>query len=356
MADLFISYSREDKPRAEQVARGLTQAGFNVFWDTEIPPGQTWADYIEQKLSNCAAVVVLWSQHSTRSQWVREEARMGKERGKLIPAMLDNSAPPFGFGEVQAANLSTWQGQMQGHPDWESLVTAVRGAIGRQGGEEPRPRLQPQPFAPPRDYGAAGAGEAVKKGGVPPAVWIGGGVLAALLVVVAILGATNRGGGAPAQQPVVPQQVASNVAGPAPQPFAAPAQPAVSGNGGQYAQQLQTQITQAEQMLTQQGFRQIAGPFSGGLQQGGNQSFPITLEQGGDYRIIGVCDNDCHDLDLALRDQNNNVVQQDNATDDHPVLQSQPAWTGPFMIDLTMYNCTRAPCFFTVVVYGRPLG
>ncbi|MGE0828576.1 MAG: toll/interleukin-1 receptor domain-containing protein [Hyphomonadaceae bacterium] len=111
MADLFISYSREDKERAAQVARGMEAAGFDVFWDTEIPPGQTWADFIEQKLTSCAAVIVLWSQHSTKSQWVREEARMGRERGKLIPASLDDSAPPFGFGVVLAADISTWRGQ-----------------------------------------------------------------------------------------------------------------------------------------------------------------------------------------------------------------------------------------------------
>jgi len=110
MADVFISYSREDRPRAEQVARGLAALGLEAFWDTEIPPGQTWADYIEGKLSQCKAVVVLWSEHSTKSQWVREEARMGRDKSKLIPAMLDGTPPPFGFGEVQAANLSTWRG------------------------------------------------------------------------------------------------------------------------------------------------------------------------------------------------------------------------------------------------------
>jgi len=111
MHDVFISYAREDRPRAEQVARGLTALGLDPFWDTDIPPGQSWADYIESKLTNCRAVVVLWSEHSTKSQWVREEARMGRDKSKLIPARLDASAAPFGFGEVQAADLSTWRGE-----------------------------------------------------------------------------------------------------------------------------------------------------------------------------------------------------------------------------------------------------
>src|ERR1700755_1500395 len=110
MAEVFISYAREDRARAEQVANALAANGIQAFWDTEIPPGQTWADFIENKLTQCKALIVLWSEHSTKSQWVREEARMGKETRKLIPAMLDHTPAPFGFGELQGADLWAWHG------------------------------------------------------------------------------------------------------------------------------------------------------------------------------------------------------------------------------------------------------
>jgi hypothetical protein len=124
MADIFISYAREDRAAAERIARGLNGMGLEVFWDTEIPPGQTWADYIEGKLTQCRAVIVLWSESSTKSQWVREEARMGREKAKLIPVLLDGTPAPFGFGEVQAADLSAWTGD-QNHPDWVRFSRAV---------------------------------------------------------------------------------------------------------------------------------------------------------------------------------------------------------------------------------------
>jgi uncharacterized membrane protein YhaH (DUF805 family) len=164
MADVFISYSREDRPRAEQVARGLAAVGLDAFWDTDIPPGQTWADYIEGKLSQCKAVVVLWSEHSTKSQWVREEARMGRDKSKLIPALLDASPPPFGFGEVQAANLSSWRGEPN-HPEWIRLSTAVRNVVGVSSAAAspqpaPQPSYSPPPAAQPQPVyaGAASAG------------------------------------------------------------------------------------------------------------------------------------------------------------------------------------------------------
>jgi uncharacterized membrane protein YhaH (DUF805 family) len=154
MADVFISYSREDHPKAEQVARALGALGLQCFWDAEIPPGKTWADYIESKLDESRSVVVLWSQHSTRSQWVREEARMGREKAKLIPVMIDGSPPPFGFGEVQAADLSTWRGEPT-HPEWRRFANAVH--VAARG--EPAPQAAQTAYAAPQPAAAAaGAG------------------------------------------------------------------------------------------------------------------------------------------------------------------------------------------------------
>jgi uncharacterized membrane protein YhaH (DUF805 family) len=150
MADVFISYAREDHSRAEQVARALSAMGLECFWDTEIPPGQTWSDYIEAKLDAARAVVVLWSQHSTRSQWVREEARMGRDKSKLIPAVIDGSAPPLGFGEVQAADLTAWRGETNS-PQWtrfaDAVFTAARGTA--------PPQQQAAPQAAPSAWRAA---------------------------------------------------------------------------------------------------------------------------------------------------------------------------------------------------------
>ena len=33
MADIFISYSRDDRPRVEPLAEALVSAGYSVWWD-----------------------------------------------------------------------------------------------------------------------------------------------------------------------------------------------------------------------------------------------------------------------------------------------------------------------------------
>ena len=129
MADVFVSYAREDSARAGQIARALEAQGLDVFWDTEIPPGQTWSDFIEAKLAVCKVAVVLWSTHSVTSQAVREEARIGRDKGKLIPALIESVSVPLGFGEVQAANLTAWNGDPNA-PEWRRLVEAVCSVVG----------------------------------------------------------------------------------------------------------------------------------------------------------------------------------------------------------------------------------
>jgi hypothetical protein len=185
MPDIFLSYAREDQARAAQVADGLKRDGYDVFWDKEIPPGRSWADYLEEKLSVCKVVVVLWSRASTASEWVREEARIAKDKGKLIPAMIDAATPPFGFGEVQAANLTGWTGALD-HPEWRRLTGAVQTVLG----EGPRPRVKTATTASGLGWqGAAGA----TTESPPPAKkgnwlsWVGGGFL--VFMGLGVLGA-----------------------------------------------------------------------------------------------------------------------------------------------------------------------
>ena len=114
MADLFISYAREDEARVERLARALEERGLSVFWDRQIPAGQTWRSYIGHALSAASCVVVIWSPASIASNWVSEEADEGKRRGILVPVLFDLVEPPIGFRSIQAADLSDWE------PGWTS--------------------------------------------------------------------------------------------------------------------------------------------------------------------------------------------------------------------------------------------
>ncbi|MEM0985716.1 MAG: toll/interleukin-1 receptor domain-containing protein [Pseudomonadota bacterium] len=132
MADIFISYKREDQEehgRVRPIADALRAEGYDVFYDVQVPPGSKWEDVLKDKIGQARAVLVLWSDASVRSDWVKEEAEMAKAAGKLIPVLLDPVDPPFGFARIESANLADWNGDL-GNTEWKNLVAAVKARIG----------------------------------------------------------------------------------------------------------------------------------------------------------------------------------------------------------------------------------
>ena len=110
MADIFLSYAREDEARASVVARVLGELGWSVFWDRRIIAGTSWDEVVERELEACRCVVVLWSAASIASRWVKTEARFALERSTLVPASLDPSRPPLEFRFLESAQIHAWQG------------------------------------------------------------------------------------------------------------------------------------------------------------------------------------------------------------------------------------------------------
>ena len=111
MSSIFLSYSREDVERAASIALVLEEAGHTVWWDRHIKGGAQYSKAIEEALERADAVVVLWSDRSVESAWVRDEAAAGRDTGRLIPIKLDQTEPPLGFRQYQAIDLSRWRGR-----------------------------------------------------------------------------------------------------------------------------------------------------------------------------------------------------------------------------------------------------
>ena len=97
MSDVFISYASEDRDRASKLAHALEARGWSVWWDRDIATGQAYDQVIERELARAGCVVVLWSAHSITSEWVKNEATAGSERGVLLPAAIERVATPLEF-------------------------------------------------------------------------------------------------------------------------------------------------------------------------------------------------------------------------------------------------------------------
>ena len=74
MSDIFLSYASDDLPRVGLLIRALERHGWSVWWDRTILPGRTFDQAIEEALDAARCVMVVWSQHSVHSDWVKTEA------------------------------------------------------------------------------------------------------------------------------------------------------------------------------------------------------------------------------------------------------------------------------------------
>jgi TIR domain len=129
MSDIFISYARADKDRAEHLAEAFSRQGWSVWWDREIPPGKSFDETIENALNSARCIIVLWSRDSVSSRWVKTEAAEGAERGILVPALIDKVQIPLEFKRIEAADLSDWQGDSP-HSEFDQLLKTVASILG----------------------------------------------------------------------------------------------------------------------------------------------------------------------------------------------------------------------------------
>lgn len=58
---IFISYARENRPIAAQLAAALQKHGLSVWWDREILGGAEFSEMIAREWQRLRVVLVLWS-------------------------------------------------------------------------------------------------------------------------------------------------------------------------------------------------------------------------------------------------------------------------------------------------------
>jgi formylglycine-generating enzyme required for sulfatase activity len=140
MADIFLSYTRADRDIASRIVAVLEAQGWSVWWDTEISGGQRWDAKIEREINSAHCVVVLWTTQSVEREFVLAEANRGRERGLLVPILIDCERQPLAFSLIQARDLSRWDGTTE-----TPAVREFLGDVRQKLAEAPSGPAEPEP-------------------------------------------------------------------------------------------------------------------------------------------------------------------------------------------------------------------
>jgi hypothetical protein len=109
MADVFISYAREDRELASSLAADLIARKCTVWWDADILASDNYYKAILGALTAAKAAIVIWTRNSVESLFVRDEARFALYYNKLVAvkeSKLTIIDIPFGFQSHHTEDIS----------------------------------------------------------------------------------------------------------------------------------------------------------------------------------------------------------------------------------------------------------
>jgi TIR domain-containing protein len=148
VSDIFISYSRDNSQFVEALIMALINYGWSVWSDKiAMSEGRPYDEQTEHAIGEATVTLVIWSQSSVKSRWVRAEAAYALQRDKLIPVIAEDVDPPLQFLHIQAVNLVGWD-KTNDDLHFKKLAAALSGRLDRvgriaQAEDEPKPPVKP---------------------------------------------------------------------------------------------------------------------------------------------------------------------------------------------------------------------
>src|SRR5262249_32888461 len=92
--------------------------------------GDHFDEVIEQALNEAKCIIVMWSERSVQSRYVRDEATYALEHSKLVPVMIENVSVPFRFRGVHTLRLIEWDGSKDSK-EFRRLIDDISSILGR---------------------------------------------------------------------------------------------------------------------------------------------------------------------------------------------------------------------------------
>lgn len=118
-----------------------------------------------------------------------------------------------------------------------------------------------------------------------------------------------------------------------------------------YAEAVWSQLNDVYNQVNGEGFSS-RNYVIGRMANGSSDSWSFTLPGGNSYKIVGVCDNDCEDLDIEVS-IDGAVIAEDVLDDDVPIVDFTATNETRYTVRVTMASCSADPCFWGLAVFYK---
>ena len=122
--------------------------------------------------------------------------------------------------------------------------------------------------------------------------------------------------------------------------------------GAESMDQIRGQLVRIDDIMGVWGLSPALEAYTGILNEGASERLKLPLQTGLNYRIGGVCDVDCSDLDLILYDADGRVVDEDVQVDKVPLLEFTVPSTRTYELEVALITCSAEPCYWGVKLYS----
>ena len=135
MADVFISYKREEREDVVRIADALRALKLDVWFDARLTSGESFNQEIDREARSAGCILVCWSPGAIASDWVQAESLIGFNDRKLAACQVagDHALQvPAPFNSIHANDLRGWDGAGD-HAGWQAVLQRIGEKLDRPG-------------------------------------------------------------------------------------------------------------------------------------------------------------------------------------------------------------------------------
>ena len=109
-------------------------------------------------------------------------------------------------------------------------------------------------------------------------------------------------------------------------------------------------LDSATTLVEKEDFEAAHDPVYGSLEEGEDEEFEMRVRAGQTYIFVGVCDENCSDLDIVITDEDGDELESDVELDDTPMVVLEAKQTARITVKVSMAGCSD-DCHYGVGTY-----